>query len=230
MNQQANILIVDDDPSVRNAIEDALGHHGFSVRGAANGLEALELMREQAPDLILADIIMPEMNGYQLYNRVRNQEQWLWIPFIFITAKDKVDDVRYGRELGVDDYIKKPFESEDLLAAVIGKLERFHQLGKREKLTVQPNPESGNLVAIRLSIQSLSPREREVLFLLAQGLSNAQIANELIIGVSTVKTHVVSILSKLGAGNRVEAAALVMQAGLDSLDDRAGGSPTFPNV
>ena len=118
MVQKANILVVEDDLAVRKAIEDVLLLNGFSVQGAGNGVEALALMVEAPPDLILADIIMPEMNGYQFYRRVRNNEPWLWIPFIFLTAKDDAGDIRYGRELGADDYIVKPFEPEDLLAAI----------------------------------------------------------------------------------------------------------------
>ena len=73
MDQKANILIVEDDLVLRSGIEEFLRAQGFNVRSAENGFEALELMREQAPDLILSDIVMPVMNGYQFYHRVRNQ-------------------------------------------------------------------------------------------------------------------------------------------------------------
>jgi DNA-binding NarL/FixJ family response regulator len=219
MNQKANILVVEDDLAVRLAIEDVLRFNGFSVRGAGNGVEALTLMGEAPPDLILADIIMPEMNGYQFYRRVRSHEPWLWIPFIFLTAKDDVGDVRYGRELGADDYIVKPFEPEDLIAAVLGKLERFDQLSRFSMNTRPLYGDESDMAALRTAVDLLSGREREVLMLICGGLSNADIADRLVIAHSTVKTHVASILSKLGVANRVEAATLVMQAGLDWLDD-----------
>jgi DNA-binding NarL/FixJ family response regulator len=219
MDQKANIIIVEDDLVLRRGIEDLLSAQGFNVRGTENGFKALELMREQSPDLILSDIIMPVMNGYQFYHRVRSQEAWLWIPFIFITAKDDVGDVRYGRELGADDYIKKPFEPEDLLAAVYGKLERFDQLTQAGKNT-RPLIGSGSDMAVLMhAVDSLSEREREVLMLICGGLSNPQIAEHLVIAVSTVKTHVASILAKLSVGSRTEAASLVLQVGLDCLDD-----------
>jgi len=217
MNQKANIIIVEDDLMLRRGIEDLLRAQGFNVRGAENGFKALELMREQSPDLILSDIIMPAMNGYQFYHRVRSQEAWLWIPFIFLTAKDNVGDVRYGRELGADDYIKKPFEAEDLLAAVRGKLERFDQLTQAGTRPLVGN--GSDMAALKHVIDSLSEREREVLMLICGGLSNGQIAERLVIAVSTVKTHVASILAKFGVGSRTEAASLVFQVGLDSLDD-----------
>jgi DNA-binding NarL/FixJ family response regulator len=217
MNHKANIIIVEDDFLLRSGIEDLLRAHGFNVRGAANGFKALELMREQSPDLILSDIIMPAMNGYQFYHRVRSQEAWLWIPFIFLTAKDDAGDVRYGRELGVDDYIKKPFEAEDLLAAVRGKLGRFDQL---TQAGTRPLVGKGSdIAALKHVIDSLSEREREVLMLICGGLSNGQIAERLVIAVSTVKTHVASILAKFNVGSRTEAASLVFQVGLDCLDD-----------
>jgi len=219
MVNTASILIVEDDLSVRSAIEDMLQVNGFRVRGAANGFEALALMREEPPDLILADIIMPEMNGYQLFSRVREKAAWLWIPFIFLTAKDDAGDVRYGRELGVDDYIKKPFEPEDLLAVVRGKLGRFDQLTHDARNTRPLVGDADDRAALKRAVNSLSGREREVLMLICGGLSNAQIAKRMMIAVSTVKTHVAHILAKLGAHNRVEAATLVLQTGLDCLED-----------
>jgi DNA-binding response OmpR family regulator len=81
--------------------------------------------------LILADVAMPRMNGYQLYQRVRENPEWMAIPFIFLTARAMDSDIRYGKELGADDYLTKPFEPEDLFAAVRGKLKRARQLAQR---------------------------------------------------------------------------------------------------
>jgi DNA-binding NarL/FixJ family response regulator len=219
MQQNACILIVEDDPSVRHAIEDMLHVYGFTVWSASDGFQALEIIEGMTPDLILADIIMPGMNGYQFYHRVRSREEWLWIPFIFLTAKDSSDDVRYGRELGADDYIVKPFEPEDLLAAVLGKLGRFDQLIHSNKVTAPLIGGDDDMAAVKRAVSRLSKREREVLMLVCGGLSNAEIAERLVVAVSTVKTHVANTLAKLGVGNRTEAATLVLQAGLNLLDD-----------
>lgn len=219
MEKKATILIVEDDLSMRRAIEDMLRLHNFVVHSAENGYAGLELMRQLVPDLILADIVMPEMNGYQFYHRVRGRPEWLWIPFIFLTAKDSAGDVRYGRELGVDDYIVKPFEPEDLLAAVLGKLGRFDQLADFGNSTGPLVGDRSDMAAVKHCLDSLSGREREVLMLICGGLSNPEIARRLVVAVSTVKTHVTSILAKLEVSNRTEAASLVLQAGLDLLDD-----------
>jgi DNA-binding NarL/FixJ family response regulator len=219
MQKKSTILIVDDDPGMRSAIEDLLRHHGFTVQVAGDGYAALELMRAHVPDLILADIVMPAMNGYQFYQRVRGRAEWLWIPFIFLTARDSAEDVRFGREIGVDDYIIKPFEPDDLLALVLGKLERFDQLAKSHNSTGPLLASRSDMAALKKALDALTGREREVLMLICSGLSNAEIADRLVIAVSTVKTHVNSILAKLGVGNRTEAASLVLQAGLELLDD-----------
>jgi DNA-binding NarL/FixJ family response regulator len=219
MERKATILIVDDEPSERAAIEDMLKFNGFEVQSARDGIEALDLMRQQVPDLILADIVMPEMNGYQFYDRVRGKPEWLWIPFIFLTGKDSAGDVRYGRELGVDAYILKPFEPHDLLAAVLGKLARFDQLVKTGGRTGPLIANRRDMAAFKRTMGTLSGRERDVLMLVCGGLSNAEIADRLIIAVSTVKTHVSSILAKMGVGSRTEAASLVLQAGPDLLEN-----------
>jgi DNA-binding NarL/FixJ family response regulator len=218
INKKPNILIVEDDLSVRCAIEEMLQIEGLEVRGAGDGFAALELMHQHVPDLILADIVMPVMNGYQFYHRVRRKTEWLWIPFIFLTAKDSAGDVRFGRELGVDDYIVKPFEPEDLLAAVLGKLGRFDELARERNNTGPLIGDRSDMAALKYAVESLSKREREVLMLICGGLSNAEIARRLVVAVSTVKTHVANILAKLGVGSRTEAASLVLQGGLDLLD------------
>lgn len=197
---------------------------GFTVHTAGDGYEALARMEECVPDMILADIMMPRMNGYQFFSRVRQVMEWNWIPFVFLTARDSVEDVRFGRELGVDDYLIKPFEAEDLLAAVHGKLARFKKLDQANQANRETKPLVGSrqdIAALEDALNSLSSREREVLLLLCGGLRNSQIADRLSIACSTVKTHVSNILGKLCVGSRTEAASLVLQVGLDLMDETA---------
>ncbi len=124
----ATILVADDQQDLRAMISLTLESAGFQVLRSGDGLEALAILQAHAVDLILADIAMPRMNGYQLYQRVRENPGWLAIPFIFLTARSMDSDIRYGKELGVDDYLTKPIEPEDLLAAVQGRLRRALQL------------------------------------------------------------------------------------------------------
>jgi DNA-binding response OmpR family regulator len=146
MGAAASILVVDDQPEILENLDLILESAGYHVLTACDGIEALEVLQSQPVDLILADIAMPRLNGYQLYERVRENPQWVVIPFLFLTARAMDSDIRYGKELGVDDYLTKPIQPEDLLAAVQGRLRRAQQLAQ---LAQQPAP--------------LSPREPRTL-------------------------------------------------------------------
>ncbi|MCL4294141.1 MAG: response regulator transcription factor [Anaerolineae bacterium] len=128
MDNMTAILVVDDEPDLLDNVSLALEAEGFQVLTATGGAEALDLLRSQTVDLILADIAMADINGYQLYEKVRQNPDWVMIPFIFLTARTMDSDIRYGKELGVDDYLTKPVRGLDLLAAVRGKLRRVQQL------------------------------------------------------------------------------------------------------
>ncbi|MBN1119608.1 MAG: response regulator transcription factor [Anaerolineae bacterium] len=122
------ILVVDDEPGVLENLTDLLRLSGYEVIGATNGAEAIQILEKLTPDLIIADIMMPRMNGYQLYLRIRQNPDWMWIPFIFLSAKGEAEDIRFGKELGSDDYLTKPVEPDDLLAAIRGRLARYEEL------------------------------------------------------------------------------------------------------
>jgi DNA-binding response OmpR family regulator len=138
MEQPATILVVDDQPEIAENLAILLEAEGYHVLTAADGVEALELLDAQQVDLILADIAMPRLNGYQLYERVRQNPRWLTVPFLFLTARALDSDIRYGKELGVDDYLTKPIQPEDVLAAVQGRLKRARQLAQLSAGTDQP--------------------------------------------------------------------------------------------
>lgn len=122
------ILVVDDQPELLIGIQMALEASNYRVLTASDGHIALRLLEQDSVDLILADIAMPEMNGYQLYEQVRTEARWVRIPFIFLTARAMPSDVRYGKMLGADDYLIKPVKPEDLCAAVEGRLRRAREL------------------------------------------------------------------------------------------------------
>ncbi len=128
MTKGASILVVDDHAVVLESLTITLDTEGYHVLTAGDGVEALEILESQPVDLILADIAMPRMNGYRLLERVRENPQWVAIPFVFLTARALDSDVRYGNERGVDDYLTKPIDPEDVLAVVQGKLLRAQQL------------------------------------------------------------------------------------------------------
>lgn len=122
--EKRRILIVEDHKLLLQAIQDLLEGEGYEVTVASDGIEALEKMDEQTPDLIVSDIMMPEMDGYTLYETVRANTSWTRIPFIFLTARGERGDIIKGKALGVEDYITKPFDTEELVVAIQARLQR----------------------------------------------------------------------------------------------------------
>ncbi len=123
------ILIVEDNISLLEGLKDLLESVGYQVLTAENGSDALDLLEDDVkPDLIISDIMMPRIDGYEFQARVREKPELLGVPFIFLTAKGGRDDIRLGKDLGADDYITKPFDEEDLLVAVRSKLSRWGDL------------------------------------------------------------------------------------------------------
>lgn len=118
------ILVVEDHEPLLTAIQAVLESEDYAVLVARDGVEALEVMQGTRPDLIVADIMMPRMDGYVFYDKVRAQPQWVPIPFIFLTAKAGKEDVMKGKTLGAEDYITKPFDLQDLLVAIRARLGR----------------------------------------------------------------------------------------------------------
>jgi putative two-component system response regulator len=125
---QETILIVEDNPVLREGLQEMLELEGFSIQSAANGREGLERMAERSPDLILSDIAMPEIDGFQFFKAVRERPEWVTIPFVFLTARGEKEDVLVGKDLGAEDYLVKPVTREDLITVVNSRLERSHQL------------------------------------------------------------------------------------------------------
>lgn len=124
--EKPTLLLVEDNPKILYNLKLLLEFNDYHVVIATNGLEALEVLNklEEPPDLILCDIMMPKMDGYEFYQKSSENPQWSLIPFIFLTAKASPEDVRFGKMLGADDYITKPFNDEDLLSSITGKIAR----------------------------------------------------------------------------------------------------------
>lgn len=133
MSDGSTILLVDDELDLLENMSLTLATAGYRVVTATNGVEALATLQSEAVDLIVSDIEMPRMNGYQLYQHICEDPRWLSIPFLFLSCHTLESDIRYGKELGVDDYLAKPIRSGDLLAAVRGRLRRFRQLLQSEQ-------------------------------------------------------------------------------------------------
>ncbi len=131
MEEKPLILVADDNEDMRMLVSMILSKSGFQIEVAESGRAALDKLEAGlVPDLILSDVMMPEMDGYTFFQHVQKRPDWRRIPFIFFTMKDSVDDIQRGKELGVDDYITKPIMPDALIATVRGKLRRFKQLSE----------------------------------------------------------------------------------------------------
>jgi len=127
MNSEV-ILVVEDNDVLRNALDDMLSNTGYMVFTAPNGVEALKSLEEITPHLIISDISMPDMDGYEFFDAVRANKTLLAIPFIFLTARGSKKDILNGKNLGVEDYLVKPVRRDELLTAVSSRLSRSNQL------------------------------------------------------------------------------------------------------
>ena len=189
------ILVIEDQPQMRRNLLFILQREQFEVDGAENGRLGLELALLNPPDLVICDIMMPEMDGYAVLHALRADTRTARIPFIFLTAKGERVHQRAGMDSGADDYLTKPVTREELLKAVHARLKRSeaHSVSIFE-------PDFRN--PARLQSLGISPREAEVLCWLAQGKSNAEIAT--IVGTTehTVKKHLQHIFEKLGVDSR----------------------------
>jgi DNA-binding NarL/FixJ family response regulator len=191
----ARILVIEDEPEMRRNLLTILRLEKFDVTGAENGRVGVELVRKQKPDLILCDVMMPELDGYGVLQQLREDPATVTTPFIFLTAKGEKPDVRAGMNLGADDYLTKPVGKADLLSAIAARLRRQEQQAQQE---FKPNFSSYEPL---LSL-GLTPRVAEVLLWVAQGKTNADIGAILGISESTVKKHLLEIFEKLGIETR----------------------------
>src|SRR6185369_13333767 len=171
---------------------------------AENGRLGVELARREKPDLILCDVMMPELDGYGVLRALQADVKLALIPFIFLTAKGEKDDLRSGMNLGADDYLTKPVANNDLVHAIEARLSRSARQAKRE---FKPDFSSTQPL-LKLG---LTPRATETLLWLAQGKTNSDIATILGISESTVKKHVQEIFEKLGVETRVAATVRTLE-------------------
>lgn len=202
----ASILIVDDNPKF---LADALPMYGYDVTIAEDGLEALKILGDDNSyfDLILLDVMMPNMDGWDTLKAIRKNKKTEYTPVIMITAVSEDQKVVSGLKIGADDYIVKPFILPNLLA-------RIEAVLRRSQWQKEAQPKVEKTLNKDVNIDALTPKEKEVLALVAKGASNQEIADTLCVRDVTVKTHLNSVFKKLKVTNRTQAVLLAMQIDL----------------
>ncbi|EDX78173.1 response regulator transcription factor [Coleofasciculus chthonoplastes] len=218
------ILVVDDDRTLRITLTRALENMGYQVQQVSSGAEALEACVKNPPDLVVSDVMMPEMDGIEFCRRLRATPSGQLMPFIFLSGKGELEDRIHGHSIGADDYLIKPVNPRELAAKIEAQLERTRRI---HALIVQLMQLNASSAVTELANQAktaqatevsapqeeetvtptplpLTPAEERVFWEVIQGLTNKQISNRLFISPRTVQTHLSSILNKLKLGNRAQ--------------------------
>jgi DNA-binding NarL/FixJ family response regulator len=198
--RKGTVLVVDGETAARKLAVRALERGGYTVRGIASGEEALAAAAEEPPALVLFELELPDMSGYELCRALR-QNHGDGLP-LFLMSGDRTDsmDRVAGLLIGADDYIVKPFNVDELVARV----RRFVDRRERTRYSAPP------------AGMDVTPRELEVLRLLGEGNDQNEIAHELSISPKTVATHIQRLLTKFGARSRAQLVALAYRAGVFS--------------
>lgn len=210
------LLAVEDDARLLNAIAVCLEQEGYEVMTARSGGDALVSVAETIPDLIVSDVMMPRGDGFSLVKNLRSNPRTDLIPIVFLTAKDGRANRLNGIRAGVDAYLTKPFEPEELIVTIKNILTRVSRTHTRVALAANAN---GGAAQIDFAAGSdsfkndgdLTEAEERVAAQVADGLSNKEIAARLKLSVRTVESHVSHILAKKSWSNRVEIARYVGQ-------------------
>lgn len=227
------ILVADDDFATRLSINDYLEILGYSVIAAENGKEALGLVEEFQPHLIVTDITMPEMDGYEFVRRVRTRPAFRLLPVIFLTERTSTEERIRGYQMGCDNFLAKPFELSELGVVIRSLLDRYALIAQASSRSPEPemmpkeapsrvkdkgeldvltqNSEMGDRQSPGQNSPSLTQREREVLDLLTEGLSNIQIGSRLHLSPRTIEKHVSSLFRKTLSNNRAELVRFAME-------------------
>lgn len=204
---ESKILLVEDDPSIRELVRLYLNKEGYRVMEAGTGMEAVQMVQQEQPDLIILDIMLPDMNGLTVCAEVRKQSD---LPIICLSCKMEAHEIIQGLELGADDYVTKPFDPSILVSRVKAKLRRYlHQPKPKQEADSTAAPKS-----MEALLEPLTKREIEVLSLIEKGLTNQEIAVHFHISLGTVKGYNNQLYSKLQVKNRTQAILQARQLGI----------------
>lgn len=231
------ILIVDDDLTLRRILHNSLEQRGYQVVSVGSGKDALAQFNQDGPDIIVSDVSMPEMDGFEFCRQLRSQPSGKLIPFIFLSAKNELNDRVQGHTIGADNYLTKPFEMKELLANIEALIERSRRVhaeivhlieqlanpqlkdtifnsNAQQSQTTVPIEETA-IPAVPAKPLPLTPAEERVFWETIQGYTNKQISDRLFISPRTVQTHLSNILSKLDLSNRTQLVRFAYEQGYE---------------
>lgn len=223
------ILVVDDDMTLRMALTRYLEKRGYQVQDVGSALEALRSFEQDPPDLVVSDVMMPEMDGFEFCRRLRSTRSGQLVPFIFLSSRSELEDRVQGHSIGADDYLIKPFEPRELLAKIESQLERSRRI-HTEIVRLLQKTETNGLSRVEVQTATvpptplpLTPAEEKVFWEVIQGYTNKQIGDRLFVSPRTVQTHLSNILSKLQLENRSQLVRFAFERGYKLPSEEAVG-------
>lgn len=214
-----HILIVEDEYLIRTNLKEFLELEGYLASEAGSGAEGLQIFQQEAIDLVVSDVVMPQMDGFELCRRIRGGETGKLIPFIFLSAQAELSDVKQGYKEGADEYLIKPCTLETLtekIEMLLGRNEKIH----REIRNLLPKLTGGSAQGLEPSENgsenqqlSLTFMEERICFEVLRGRTNEEIAELLMIGDGGVEAHLQSLLDKLNLEDRSQLIELASKTG-----------------
>ena len=185
------ILVIEDEKALRENICAIIAHYGFRVICAPSGEEGIRMTLECLPQLIICDIMLPGIDGFEVFNKIKKQSQPTPAAFIFLTAKSTRNDTRMGMDMGADDYLTKPFTRIELINSIKARLDKL------SKIAVHQQNKDAISEAMLNKLSLLSKAERKVLTAISEGFTTPQIAQRLFLSKKTIENHRVNISRKL---------------------------------
>ncbi len=228
------ILLVDDEPGLREAVQAYLEDSGYGVRAARDATEGWELLQQFTPDLVISDVMMPKVDGYEFLQQMRDDDRFKGLPVVFLTAKGMTMDRIQGYKAGCDAYLSKPFDPDELVAIISNLLDRRQTVisstdgegGEGEhdiaelarqvaeiKALLTQSPQGIVTTPPPINV-SLTPREQSVLNLVAQGLMNKEIARRLETSIRNVEKYVSRLFSKTSTKSLTDLVRFALEHGI----------------
>jgi DNA-binding NarL/FixJ family response regulator len=224
------LVLVDDEPGIRESVQAYLEDSGYTVYTASNAREGWDTVQKVMPDLVITDIMMPQVNGYEFLKQLRDNARFQTIPVVFLTARGMTSDRIQGYGAGCDAYLPKPFDPDELVAIVTRLLQQRAAMkasgGEGESTDVadlsRQIAEIRSILMQRGAIAQtpppmkldFTPREQSVLELVVDGLMNKEIARRLNTSVRNVEKYVSRLFTKTGTNSRTELVRFALEHGL----------------
>ncbi|KYG74408.1 hypothetical protein MB14_04135 [Roseivirga ehrenbergii] len=203
------LLVTEDHPEMRAFVAKTLQPY-FAIIEANNGKKALEILLSKSVDIVISDVMMPIMDGFELLEAIKKDEKLAEVSVVMLTARADTEDKLQALTLGIDDYLTKPFSAAEFLARIKNILEnRIKVIRELRKIKRSESTNSDNELGVIKEDYGLTNRETEILKLLSKRYSNQEISDALFVSTNTVKYHLKSLYLKLGVANRTEVSALL---------------------